>query len=131
MKKKSSKAKPICPRCGRPIDYYSVEPRGSRKYVYAVHYIYVGKKRKTKKCYLGPADSYEYVSRTHADVGLVLHGAQDKHRTIEYLQALARALSRTGIEELPASELEHAAKLLYRIADTLKHVAEMKKHGHL
>ena len=64
-------------------------------------------------------------------MGLVLHGAQDKHRAIEYLQALARTLSRTGIEELPASELERAAKLLYRIADTLKHVAEMKKHGRL
>ena len=44
-RKKTGKNKPICPRCGATVDYFSVEDRNGRKYVYAIHYYYEGKKR--------------------------------------------------------------------------------------
>ena len=53
----------ICPRCGLEIDYVSEERRGSRVYIYAVHYVKEGKKKRVNKCYLGPADKYEYAER--------------------------------------------------------------------
>jgi hypothetical protein len=53
----------ICPRCGMEIDYVSEERRGDRVYVYAVHVTRLGKKRRVKKCYLGPVDKYEYAER--------------------------------------------------------------------
>jgi hypothetical protein len=53
----------LCPHCGLPVEYISEERRGERVYLYAVHYVRVGRRKRVKKCYLGPADKYEYVER--------------------------------------------------------------------
>jgi len=45
------------------IDYVSEERRGSRTYVYAVHIFKSNKRRRVKKCYLGPADKYQHAER--------------------------------------------------------------------
>jgi hypothetical protein len=60
----------VCPRCGDPYNYVSVEPRRTssrsgtiRYYVYAVHTLKVGREREVRKCYLGPAGRYIHVNK--------------------------------------------------------------------
>jgi len=94
---------------------------GGRIYLYAVHYLGYkkegGKVRKiTRECYLGPEDSYEYVTRTHIREGLVLRGLSDEDRAIEYLDAIIHYLETHSLNpvfaERLASKLEELAKRL-------------------
>ncbi|MEM4952206.1 MAG: hypothetical protein QXV81_08100 [Ignisphaera sp.] len=52
-----------CPRCGL-LGYRSVERRHNRYYIYFIHIDTSTKK--IRKCYIGPADGYDYVERIHA-----------------------------------------------------------------
>jgi len=91
----------ICPRCGEPISWFERRAVGNRIYVYAVHVTTVREggrvKRKVRKCYLGPEDSYEYVSKLHKKEGLVLKGLVSSKRAIDYLDALIRYLESVEI----------------------------------
>ena len=51
----------VCPRCGSTGSLV-FEKRGEREYAYMVHWYWEGKKRKKKKCYLGPKEKYLYVT---------------------------------------------------------------------
>lgn len=90
--------KGVCPRCGRPINYFEKHRKGGQEYVIAVHYLGYEKlpsgkvRKKVDKCYLGPASSYIYVSKTHEREGLVFYGASEQKRIIYYIDMLITAL---------------------------------------
>ena len=87
-----SEVRPLCPRCGQPYSWVERSTIGGRVYFYAVHYLgFEGGRRKTRKCYLGPA-VYEYVSRTHGDINLTFEGAVSGDRLLSYLEQLAGAV---------------------------------------
>ena len=94
---------------------------GGRVYLYAVHYLGYkkdpsGKIRKiTKECYLGPEESYEYVTRMHDREGLVLRGLTDHDRAIEYLNALINYIRSLRSPSL----LEHIGRLLIEAGESL------------
>jgi len=81
-----SSEKKICPKCGQPYSYIEEIDIGDRTYLYAVHYVKdESGKRKKKRCYLGPADSYEYVSKTH---DIIFYGLNRQDRYIRYLEEI-------------------------------------------
>ncbi len=61
-------------------------------YLLAIHVTKVGGRRYVKKCYLGPAESYEYVFRLHIREQLVFHGLPNDDRDLEYLLQLPDVL---------------------------------------
>ena len=93
----------VCPRCGLPYSYIERRVVGGRVYLYAVHVSKVREggrsKRKVRKCYLGPEDSYEYVSKLHEREGIVLRGLADRQRIIKYLDAIIRYIESNGDPE--------------------------------
>ncbi|PUA32105.1 MAG: hypothetical protein B9J98_04450 [Candidatus Terraquivivens tikiterensis] len=98
--------KDVCPRCGGRISYYERrrDARTGRIYVYAAHYegyTKVGRKvrKKVSKCYLGPAESYEYVSRTHFREGLILRGLADSDRAVAYIDSLISYITNTDLND--------------------------------
>ena len=115
--------RPLCPRCGEPYSYVKRRRIGGRVYLYAVHYLGydpVRKRKLTRECYLGPEDEYEYVSRMHSREGLTLRGLSDKHRVLEYLDAIIAYLEEhpldPGLAEGLADRLERLAERLRRHA---------------
>jgi len=78
--------KKVCPKCGEPYSYVEEIDIGGRLYLYAVHYVKdeSGKRRK-KRCYLGPKDGYEYVSKTHE---ITFYGLDRQDRYIRYLEEI-------------------------------------------
>ena len=114
----------ICPRCGEPYSYIERVVRGGRVYYYAVHYEgYVksgGKiKKKVRKCYLGP-DYYEYVTKTHYNLGITLKGLHDSTRAVSYLNNLLNTITHmkmdAGTLKTTVNMLESAlAKLKARL----------------
>ena len=83
------KSDKICPRCGQKYSYIDRKKVGDQVYLYAVHYFKSGKKRRIKKCYLGPEDKYIYVSRLHE---FSLRGPVDRLRILNYLDAILNIL---------------------------------------
>jgi hypothetical protein len=77
--------KGICPRCGQPFRWIYQEAIHGRTYLYAVHEEVEGNKKKRRKCYLGPADSYAYVSMMH---DLDFYGLIKEDRYIRYLEEI-------------------------------------------
>jgi len=76
----------ICPRCGNSFSYIEEVDRGGRSYLYAVHYVKdESGKRKKRRCYLGPKDGYEYVSKTH---DITFYGLDREDRYIKYLNEI-------------------------------------------
>jgi len=76
----------ICPRCGNSFSYIEEVDRGGRSYLYAVHYVKdESGKRKKRRCYLGPKDGYEYVSKTH---DIIFYGLDREDRYIKYLNEI-------------------------------------------
>jgi hypothetical protein len=75
----------ICPRCGQPFRWIYQEAIHGRTYLYAVHEEIVEGKKKRRKCYLGPADSYAYVSMMH---DLDFYGLIRDDRYIKYLEEI-------------------------------------------
>jgi hypothetical protein len=94
--KRSRGELPVCPRCGLPYNYVERNRVGERVYLYAVHFeeaVVDGKVRKRRRrCYLGPAGAYEYVSKLHFREGLLLYGLAVEDRAVRYLESLARSI---------------------------------------
>jgi len=113
----------ICPRCGMPYSYLDIDKRASNTYVYAIHYYYEGGKRKKRKCYLGPLESYIYVTKLHTDIvnpeGLVLEGALSTTRAVRYIEALTAYFENRGKESLTDEELRALRKLVYTLLRVL------------
>lgn len=111
----------ICPRCGRPYSYIKRTIVNDRVYLYAVHYKGYertpnGKiKKKMEFCYLGPEDSYEYVTYMHKKEGLVLKGLTDPDRAINYLNALINYIRSLRSPSL----LERIGRLLIEAGESL------------
>jgi hypothetical protein len=126
----------VCPRCGLEVDYISEERRGSRVYVYAVHYIKTGKRKRVKKCYLGPADKYEYAERlVQLDLTNVLD--LDFMRIVEravenFINSAKSADSRelhkyiSAAEEMSVKLVELAEKL-DKLVDELERVIKLEQ----
>jgi hypothetical protein len=77
--------KGVCPRCGKPFRWIYSGAIYGRTYLYAVHEEVEGGKKRRRKCYLGPASSYEYVSKTH---DLDFFGLIREDRYIKYLEEI-------------------------------------------
>ncbi len=121
----SSKEGKVCPGCGLPYSYIKEKRVGNKIYVYAVHYLGYEKvggkvRKKTKECYLGPKEQYDYVTQTHEREGLVLRGLIDSNRALEYLDALIRYISGAELDRTLAFKLatrfEELAKRLREYA---------------
>jgi len=100
----------ICPRCGEPYSFIKEVSKGGRVYLYAVHYegyekVNGKKKIKYRYCYLGPKDSYLYVSKLHSSEGLELKGLADRERALEYLEALLKSLATSRLSDKEAEKL--------------------------
>lgn len=67
-------------------------------YYYMVHY----EDGKRKKCYLGPAEKYELVSKLH---GFEVSGLMDKGREIKYLMSIIEILEKR-VSEMKNNEKE-------------------------
>jgi len=86
--------KKVCPKCGQPYSYIEEIDIGDRSYLYAVHYVKdKSGKRKKKRCYLGPKEGYEYVSKTH---DLEFYGMTKEDRYITYLEEILNLLGSGG-----------------------------------
>jgi len=86
MSREALLKKGICPRCGQPFRWIYSETIHGRAYLYAVHeYVDENGRKRRRKCYLGPADSYEYVSKTH---DLEFYGMTKDDRYIRYLEEI-------------------------------------------
>ncbi len=119
---KREKAIVVCPRCGAFVSWFETHRRGDREYVYAVHYLGYSKGRKAvRKCYLGPAESYDYVSRLHYRIGLELYGFTNPNRVFEYLDVLLEALPE-AVEKLNNKE---ADKVIDRLIQKMRKAIEI------
>jgi hypothetical protein len=130
----------VCPKCG-DLGYIVVEPRGRdryrREYVFMVHIKErAGKKRKIRKCYLGPVDKYKYVDRVHGLFALTNLVDQDylevvKSAVDKYVERAKTTATRYGGEKarillLEASRrLARFSEILAKIARELEREAEM------
>jgi len=116
-----------CPVCGLPIDFYERKTfrsrKGSRTYIYAVHILKdPSGKRIRKRCYLGPEDSYVYVSKTHFRDGLQFYGLHKEDRVLDYLRNL---LQRIRSMDLSDTEKISIARLLEETARDLRSSANL------
>jgi len=120
-----------CPVCGLPIDFYEKKTfrsrKGSRTYIYAVHILRdpLTGKRIRKRCYLGPEDSYVYVSKTHFRDGLQFYGLLKEDRVLDYLRNL---LQRIRSMDLSDSEKISIARLLEETAKDLRASANLRNN---
>ena len=85
MSREALLKKGICPRCGKPFRWIYRENIYGRSYLYAVHEVVEEGKKKRRKCYLGPTDSYVYVSMMH---DLSFYGLIKEDRYIRYLEEI-------------------------------------------
>jgi hypothetical protein len=121
----STKAKPRCPRCGGEISWIEKQKKGDRIYYLAVHYLgYSGKKKKVRKCYLGP-EEYVYVSRTHQDLGIIFEGAIDERRVIHYLDMFIMSLTKIELDKPTLVEIIN--KLKYLTSRLEEYVSRIEK----
>ncbi|MDT7889983.1 MAG: hypothetical protein RQ885_13555 [Desulfurococcales archaeon] len=100
-----SREKKICPRCGDAYSYIEEIDVSGRTYLYAVHYVKdeSGKRRK-RRCYLGPKESYEYVSKTHE---IIFYGLDREDRYIKYLEEI---VSLFDVDKLVSTDPEEFKK---------------------
>jgi len=115
--KEESVSRPKCPRCGGVISYIEHQKKGGKYYYYAVHYLGYTKtsngkvKKNVRKCYLGPK-AYNYVSRTHSDLGIVFEGAVEERRVIHYLDAFIMSLTKIELDRPTLIEIINKLKYL-------------------
>ena len=115
----------ICPRCGRRISYLKKRRIRGRTYVYAVHYLGSKDGKKiTEECYLGPLESYEYVSKLHEREGLVLKGLIDNERVLDYLRSI---LDYLVYQDLPKYVLKEAIEMIEECLRELKRKLEFEE----
>ena len=124
--------RPVCPRCGSPISWVERQRKGDRVYYYAVHYLGYTKvggrvRKRVRRCYLGP-ESYEYVSRLHKDLGIVLEGAVVDRRVVHYLDAFVEALSRVELDRSTLVEILNKLRYLtQRLGGYVRKLEELEK----
>jgi len=106
------KSNKVCPRCGLKYSYLERRRVGDRVYLYAVHYFKVGRKRRIRKCYLGPESDYIYVSKMHE---FTLRGPLDKKRVLKYLNSLLHIISARRDELDPNTRREIVERLSWTI----------------
>ena len=117
------KERRICPRCGLPYSCLEHREREENTYVYAVHARREGKKIVVRRCYLGPASSYKYVSMLHENEGLQLRGLLDERRAINYLSTLVNYI-RTSLKVEDGDSRREISEKLRKIAYSLIEIAE-------
>jgi len=126
--------RPVCPRCGSPISWVERQVKGGRVYYYAVHYLGYTKsggrvRKRVRRCYLGP-EAYEYVSRLHRDLGIVLEGAVVGRRVVHYLDAFVEALSRVELDRSTLVEILNKLRYLaQRLEGYVRKVEELEREG--
>jgi len=113
--------KRICPRCGQPFRWIYSETIYGRTYLYAVHEEVEGNKKKRRKCYLGPADSYEYVSKTH---DLSFYGMTKEDRYVTYLEEILNLLGSKGSVSTDPEEFKKDFENTMKIRSLLKKINE-------
>ncbi len=126
--KQKGLVKAVCPRCGLPISWIEKLRRGDRVYVRAVHFLgYVGKRKVVRKCYLGPVESYEYVSHLHRKEDLEFYGLLNTDRSLDYLNKLLD--SETTFEcvkkRLESGDIDFARNLSNKLAKFLKKLNDL------
>jgi len=110
------KEEKICPRCGLKYSYIDKKRVGDQTYLYAVHYLKLGGKRRIRKCYLGPEDKYIYVSKLHE---FSLRGPVDRLRILKYLRSLKGIILARKDELDPSTRRE-----IVGIVEEIKEVLE-------
>ena len=121
-----------CPRCGSPISWIEKLRRGDRVYYVAVHYLGYTKsggkvRKRVRRCYLGP-EEYEYVTRLHRDLGIVLKGAIEERRVVHYLDAFLEALPRANVDRPTLVEILNKLRYLAtRLEEYVKKLEELEK----
>ena len=116
----------VCPRCGGRGTLV-VRKRGGRRYYYVVHYD--GSRR--FEHYAGPVGDYEYVTRFHRDLGLLLRGPMDSRRVLEYIDVLIEKLediARWDAGERRAGKTAHAlskAEVKERIRSWIRRLEQL------
>ena len=113
------KSDKICPRCGLKYSYIDRKKVGDQVYLYAVHYLKGGSKKKARKCYLGPEDKYIYVSKMHE---FTLRGPLDKKRVLKYLRSLKEIIL-TRKDEFDLN----SKKEIVEIVEEIKKALEVKE----
>ena len=99
-KEQEEEQEKLCPRCGQPYNYLNYINKNGKIYVYAVHVLQrKGNQKKVKQCYLGPKDSYTYVSRLHEKEGLEFKSITEPKRALEYLVRLVDFINEHGSKE--------------------------------
>jgi hypothetical protein len=125
----------VCPRCGKE-GTLELKRVGQREYVYVDHFYKDANGNWRKyRCYLGPADEYVYVTRTHLREGLILRGIVQvvegkvylNPRALQYVRDLARYITQHSEElrgrvdstEINATilELENAVNALKKLLE--------------
>jgi len=121
----------LCPRCGSRGWVEEKEISG-RTYIYVAHEERgPDGRRRRRYCYLGPRDSYEYVSKLHEREGLVLKGLLEKGRALDYLERLigyieAVVEAEEGEESIDIERLRAIAQRLEDTARKLRAMAEKR-----
>ena len=119
MSREALLRKGICPRCGKPFRWIYQEKIYGRIYLYAVHEEVEGDKKKRRKCYLGPADSYEYVSKTH---DLSFYGMTKEDRYITYLEEIFNLLGSEESISTDPEEFKRDFENIMKIKSLLKKI---------
>jgi len=119
MSREALLKKGICPRCGQSYRWIYQEKIAGRTYLYAVHEEIVEGKKKRRKCYLGPADSYEYVSKTH---DLSFYGMTKEDRYITYLEEILNLLGSEESISTDPEEFKRDFENVIRIRSLLKKI---------
>jgi uncharacterized C2H2 Zn-finger protein len=129
----------VCPRCGKPFREIEVMKVGGREYVYAYHG-YAKSPRTGKwtkrRCYLGPVEEYELVTKLHKDFeGLILLGLAYpdgsrlvvRHRALQYIRELARHIRHSAWQlknSIDRAELEETIRELEATVSELKRLLQ-------
>jgi len=114
----------MCPRCGKVVSWIQRAKVGGRVYLYAVHEERSGGKRRRRRCYLGPSDGYEYVSRLHNEFdslrGLGTSPDYVHERNLQYLSDLLQWFSVCGKRETVQKAVEIIEHYLPKMLKHLK-----------
>jgi len=119
MSREALLRKGICPRCGKPFRWIYQEAIYGRTYLYAVHEEIVEGKKKRRKCYLGPADSYEYVSKTH---DLEFYGMTKEDRYITYLEEILNLFASEEPVSIDPDDFRRDFENIMKIKSLLKKI---------
>jgi hypothetical protein len=108
--------KKICPRCGLRFTYIEEREKGNNVYLYVVHEYRENKRRKVRRCYLGPKSEYINVTHMHEREGVVFRGMLDYDRSIDYLKSIIDYLKNEKLDDNRRRKISEIAKSLIDIA---------------